>query len=78
MTQIFQSAFENRAFERRFDCSHPAANINADSRRNHRVFCRNDRADHRADSEMRVRHQRDVFIETRQARDVAQHIVFVG
>src|SRR6185369_11811022 len=68
---------ENSARERRLDGHHSAADVDADRCGNNGVLGCDDRSDHRTFSEMRVWHQSDVLVNTRQSRNVAEHVLFV-
>ena len=76
VAKIFHFAVKNSTFARRL--SPPStADVHAYGCRNDGFLRGDDRANHRTDSEMCVRHQRDVLIQTRQTRDIAKHILFV-
>src|SRR4030095_4424366 len=77
-TKFFEFTIENSALERRFDRHHSPPDSHTDSGRDNGVFSRDDRSDHRAFSEMSVRHQSNVLKNARQTRDVAEHVRLIA
>src|SRR6478752_2639880 len=74
MSELSHLSIENSALEWSLYRHHSAADVDTDRRRNDRVLCRDNRSDHGTFSEVRVGHQRNVFIKARQTRDVSQHV----